>query len=328
MKKIISIFLSILLLLFSACSEELEGEGSSLTVISYNVHNLFDALEDGREYSEFKRSGGWTQELYEGRLAAFQKLFKSTIYSQADMIILQEVESEEVLRALLDRGMRSRGFIFYGIIKDDNPISVGYISKINPISVSIHRVGEQRPLLCLEIVKRGMQFAIVSLHAKSNLGDDEENRKLRKELAQHINFLARYYGSVPLLIIGDFNTEPALDCSDMLCDAAIAPGRRIIESGSVPITGDPSLSSATVFYDPAYDQNMPLAADGSYYYSGKWYIYDRALVSGYLVDISTAISFDILGDSTASSYGLPLDYDRASGAGYSDHFAVKLKIDF
>lgn len=328
MKRAISIFLSILIIVFLSCTDEVIGEESGLTIISYNVHNLFDDLERGDEYSEYKKSGGWTSELYRGRISIFQKLFKSKRYSDADIIILQEVESAAVLNDLLDRGLRSRGFIFYGIIEDNNPISVGYISKIMPNAVFIHQAGDQRPLLCIELVKNGMQFTVVSLHAKSNLGDDDENKSLRKEIGRHINFLARYYDSVPLVVIGDFNTEPGLDSFDMLTDIACTSVDNILSSGSVPVTGDRGNSSDAVFYDPAYDHMMPLSADGSYYYSGRWYIYDRALVSGYLVDMSTDISFDILGDGTASSYGTPLDYDRSSGVGYSDHFAVKLKIVF
>jgi len=40
-----------------------------ITIVSYNVHNLFDADESGKEYPEFKPSKGkWSKELYAKRL--------------------------------------------------------------------------------------------------------------------------------------------------------------------------------------------------------------------------------------------------------------------
>lgn len=327
MKTFISIFLSILILLLS-CSSETDQNDRDLTVISYNVQNLFDDLEVGTEYPEFKKYSGWSSELYNKRLSLFQKLFKKEHYSDADIIILEEVESKEVLSALLDSGLRRRGFIYYGIVEDENPISVGYISKISMKTVTLHKTGDQRTLLCLEIMKNDMQLVIVALHAKSNVGDDDEAREKRKEYARHILFLSEYYERVPLIIIGDFNTEPRTDTQDMLSDVACTKVEVALSEGSVPITGEIEKADGFVLYDPSYDNYMPLSSDGSYYYNGHWYIYDRALVNRCLIDSTVDISFDILGDDTASTYGTPLPFDRITGVGYSDHFAVKLKISF
>lgn len=328
MKRFVSIFLSILIIFFLSCSQEEIKESEALTIISYNVQNLFDDLEVGTEYYEFKRHSGWTTELYNKRISIFQQLFKGDNYADADVIFLEEVESREVLVALLDRGLRMRGFLYYGIIEDDNPISVGYISKISPKAVSVHSVGEQRPILCLELVKNNQQFVITCLHAKSNVGSEDECMKKRKEYARHISFLTEYYSRTPLIIIGDFNTEPRLDTCDMLADISCINVSNALSEGCVPITGDINNCDGFVLYDLAYDRSIPLSSDGSYYYNGRWYIYDRALVNRTLIDCSYDLSFDILGDETASEYGIPLSFERASGVGFSDHFAVKLRVSF
>ena len=46
------------------------GLARTITVVSYNVQNLFDATDDGGEYREFTRAGGWTSDLYTTKLRA------------------------------------------------------------------------------------------------------------------------------------------------------------------------------------------------------------------------------------------------------------------
>ena len=65
------LFLSIIAMLAVGCQCSLPPlhTDNEINIVSYNVHNLFDAEESGKEYPEFRPSkGNWTKELYAKRL--------------------------------------------------------------------------------------------------------------------------------------------------------------------------------------------------------------------------------------------------------------------
>ena len=72
---------------------------SEISIATYNVQNLFDCKDDGSEYPDFKSSTSkWDCE------AAISKLKRTRQVIDAintDIIALEEVENEQVLRALV-----------------------------------------------------------------------------------------------------------------------------------------------------------------------------------------------------------------------------------
>lgn len=318
----------ILMLCFSCENSALPDSSGSLTVIAYNVQCFFDDVDDGNEYSAYKRVNGWSSAKYEARIERLSNTLKRSEYSEADIIFFEELESSKVLTDLLYAGLRRRGYVYYGILGENLPISVGFISKIEPQYITLHMTGEQRGILCVELVKDGVQFFIFNLHAKSNLGTEEENKALRSEMARHLNDLAYERRVSNVIILGDFNTDVSLTVDDMLCYADAVDEEEIIASSSIPIARTRGRVGALSFYDPSVDMSLPIVTEGSYWYQGVWHFYDKILLNSSLMNILQSYEFSVLSDYPATSELTPYGYNVDTGLGYSDHFAVKLKMSY
>ena len=304
--------LTLILLVFVSCEARIPNSSKGLSVITYNLYNMFDDIDNGNEHTAYHPSSGYTGRDFDKRIESYCALFKKEEFD-VDIIFFQEIESERVLVSLLDKGMRRRGFHYYGIAKINNiPNTVGFISKIKPYEVKIHLAASDRPILSLEVIKDGEQYKIFNLHAKSNLGEEEENKKERKALARHINNLINPDEKV--IILGDFNSSVS---DDMLSLNQ--------EEDSIFVSLDSKNIAYGSFYDATEDVYFPLNGDGTYFYMGKWYYYDKILISSSIASNSN-FSFKILNLDFLSKDGFPLRYDNSSECGYSDHFALRLDL--
>jgi len=323
MKNVFIVLLSILVFAFTSCSsDDDESQTMTLSVISYNVKCLFDDVDTGNEYQDYRRSNGYTQTKYNQRISSYSSLFKTDDFSSVDIIFLQEVESEKVLEDLLDNGLRRRGFVYYGIAETSGPISVAFISKIKPHAVNIHKAGSQRAMLSVDVIKDSRHFLLLSLHAKSNLGTEEENLKLRKEYAALINSIVSQAGIDDVIICGDFNSEAKDGYDDIL-----SLGDAAKTNGSVPVISDSKAHSAS-FYDPVSDPSLPLKCDGTYWHENVWHDYDHILLSPSVTRLSENVSFEILAPNSLSQSGIPFGYNVSEGKGYSDHYPVKAVVTY
>lgn len=324
---ILAILISFILLL-SSCSDTTAAVSSdSFTVISFNVQTLFDGTENGGELSPFTRNEGWSKAKYEARISALSELLKIQEYSTADVIFLEEIENSQVLIDLLSAGLRRRGFRYYGVLDNTSPITCGFISKHKPAELRFHYTDSQRPILECSFNYDGSYMTFLVLHAKSNSGDAEENRRLRHEMARHLLAIVSARSNEAIAILGDFNTELSLECGDLLASADALLSETIIASGSLPVTVQRDKASGCIFYDPFSDPTIPLGADGTYYYDKTWYVYDRIMTSGALLGKLSSLEPSIITASEDAEL-LPWRYDSAAGTGYSDHFAVKLRLVF
>ena len=309
-------FLLIMLLLLTSCRQDVVTIPDSLTVITYNLYNMFDSSDDGTEYAQYRPQSGYTARDAQKRCELYSALLRRRDFD-ADVMIFQEVESEKVLEAILDSGMRRRGYLYYGIVRTDSPISVGFISKIKPTEVNIHDSGDGRAFLSLEVMKDGRQYLIIGLHAKSNLGSDEENVTLRRQLARHVRELAGERENC--IVAGDFNS--VIRKGDMLSP--------VDDGASLHVVTDMDGVRGGAFYDATEDLYFPLSAEGTYRYQGEWYFYDKILVSETIVREASSLSLEVMNvDSVSGEDGAPIPYDNSSESGYSDHFAVKLTLEY
>ena len=307
------IFIILITLCLFSCNNDLKVEKNSLSIITYNLYNLFDDIDDGYEHSSFRPHSGYTARDFQKRVELYSNLFKSEEF-EADIIFLQEVESERVLEALLNDSLRRRGYAYYGLARVDNiPTTVGFISKIKPNEVQIHDSGSSRPFMSLTLFKNGSLYRIFSLHAKSNLGDEEENKKERRLMARHLKGLINKDENV--IILGDFNTVISNDDLLSFSDSV----------DSIFVCNDINNINDNAFYDATEDSYYPLNSEGTYNYNGSWYFYDKILISNNIVD-TKKYSFRVLNLPSVSKDGFPLAYDNSSESGYSDHFALKLTL--
>ncbi len=307
-----------------SCSMKVQSpDEDALTVASYNVQLLFDDIDDGDEFSPFRKYEGWNTEKYTRRLERLRQMVKSHI--DADITFVQEIESEKVLEDLLDSTLVRRGYVYYGIADKDNPISVGFISKYNPVSVTVHQIGTQRLVMRCEFLIRGRQLVFYALHAKSQRGEGEENASLRKDYAALLNSLARQDANACVIILGDFNSEPGHLCDDMLDRGGVYAGEETVRRGSIPVTGERFLADEWTFYDPLCDPFQAPSGAGTYFYEGKFYDYDRILVNATLAGSAGTLDFTII---TAVNFNdlYPYAYDEKTHEGFSAHCTVQLTI--
>ncbi|HMD68033.1 MAG TPA: endonuclease/exonuclease/phosphatase family protein, partial [Chitinivibrionales bacterium] len=108
MTRIRIIYLMALLLLFS-CQQKQQRLGmpknfsaaipDTLVIVSYNVENLFDMIDNGDEYPEYKPNhSNWTNNTYQIKCANIASVLAQV---NADIAVLVEVENENALSGLL-----------------------------------------------------------------------------------------------------------------------------------------------------------------------------------------------------------------------------------
>lgn len=318
----ICVFIFALLFLFSSCSQEGAQIPEELTVATFNVQSLFDDVDDGDEYSPYRKHEGWNTEKYSVRLDRIADLIRSCL--ECDIIFFQEVESAKVLADLLDSPLARRGYRYYAVAESSSPVSVGFISRHEPVDVSVHSVPGQRLVLRAEFIIRARQLIIYCIHAKSNLGDNDENRSLRLECSMLLNSLYSRDFPAPVIILGDFNSQPVLDCSDLMTLVGKHDSQTIAAQGSLPVVMDAGSADSLSFYDPLLSADNAAGADGTYFHEGVFYDYDRIL-AGATVCRTYECSVEIV-DSISPGGLCPVEYDPQTGEGLSDHFPVKLTL--
>lgn len=325
----LSTFFILLCLLLAGCENQTDIKSEqSFTVVSWNVQSLFDSVDNGNEYAAFRQKQGWSRARYNERISSLAEVLRNYDFSSADVIFFQEVENSTVLKDLLSAGLRRRGFIYYGVIDNITPISVGFISKIKPFDIIIHFADSQRPIMQTRFLLNGESISVFNLHAKSNLGEESENLRLRKEYARYLNKLVASSYDEKIILLGDFNTSIRLDTLDMLSSAAAINSSEIITRHSLPVASSMDNLDYSVFYDPLLDSAMPFPGEGTYYYNGIWTLPDHILLSSSLVEFCSLLEITILSDYTSDSEGKPDGYDTSIWRGYSDHFPLRLTLTF
>ncbi len=304
-------------LFFVSCNDAYRTQ-NELKVATWNSYLFFDSIDDRVEYDGFKWSDGYTPE-------AFYKRIESTIkyidrnFRDPDLILLQEVESEIVLKELLERGLKRRGYKYYGLLKDDdNTLFVGFISKIKPISFSYHQAGSSRRILKLSFNLNGERVNVLSLHASSRL--KEENALKRAEEFSLLSTLFEEERGELAFALGDFNSDFRV------------PGELISsdKDAVIQVTGNRGLASERLLYAPVLDRDLSLG-EGTYWYEGEWSFLDSALLNKESVD---GLGWDFESISVISPFegrdyfSRPLKYDVKSGEGYSDHFALLMTFKY
>ena len=95
MKKMIYVLFSLLLV---SCSIE-PGNKTKVSVATWNVQTFFDSTLDGTEYAQFRKED-WNASKYEQRL---EKLCKVLMSLDADIIVMEELENEDILYDINNR---------------------------------------------------------------------------------------------------------------------------------------------------------------------------------------------------------------------------------
>lgn len=211
----------------------------TVTIMSYNVQNLFDTIHDeGKEDYAYlplalkekspaiqsyckslaKESWqksclftDWNDEVLRNKILNLSRVIKSYRKGAgADILVLQEVENKKVLQMLVDLGLKNMGYKYISLIEgpDARGIDVGVISKLPIVNEKLHLVNLEgmakatRGILQVDIKVNKKIITILGNHWPSQHNPSEA----RVEAAKVMLEAARNSDADLIVGAGDFNT--------------------------------------------------------------------------------------------------------------------------
>lgn len=190
---------------------------NAITVVQWNVENLFDTVDDPDNEADdpFTPEGWrrWTEYRYRTKLKHLARVLAEI---KGDILCLEEIENMAVLEALTDVLRKKHGLAYGHIIHREGPdhrgIDVAIVSNIAPVSRKwVPPVPEQRDILIVGFEPSGYHLTIFANHWKSRWGKAEETARIRMKQAKTAGneigqILSRKPGSA-VMLVGDFNDD-------------------------------------------------------------------------------------------------------------------------
>lgn len=318
-----------------------------LSVLSYNVQNLFDADEQGGEYDEF-RAGRWDAARYAARLTQIAAVLREVPPGGADVIALQEVENRA---AALDLRARLRGLRYrYAVAFPNDGADLGLtltpvvLSRVPVLRVRLHQVWHDgrylRPIVEVELeAGAGRPLVLFNNHWKSKRGGAEETEPARRAaaavLAARLRALQRADPLVDVVVAGDLNEDVDEHAAAAYPTALVRFAGPDGPPDALALTGRPfdprpaaaSGSNAVVLYSPWLE--LAAAERGTVVHRGAWGTPDHFLLSAGLFDRAglryEAGDFAVIRDGLVSPVtGHPRRWTGAEGR--SDHLPILLRL--
>jgi endonuclease/exonuclease/phosphatase family metal-dependent hydrolase len=346
-------FLLVLVFALSACSVTEPGvppdESGVLTLMTWNVHNLCDGVDDGYEYAEFKQSAGWSAEKYMGRINAISAAIGS-LKPQPDIFMLEEIESNVILEDLARALPKNYPYSHFAN-NHGSAVGIGILSRL-PLtetknhSITINRDTTPRPVLEARVQTEKGDIILFACHWKSKLGDEEVTENIRKSSARvilrRIREINESEPDTGVIIAGDLNenhdefyrqganTISALIPDDSYCvklSNVNVKGQKdfLIITGNKPPAPVHFPQGSTTLFSPW----MRDLQNGTYFYKYNWETIDHFLISDHFFN-NSGWEYEkvIIGnfEPFANSSGIPVPYNTKTGAGLSDHLPLILTI--
>ncbi|MFP4179047.1 MAG: endonuclease/exonuclease/phosphatase family protein [Spirochaetaceae bacterium] len=335
------------------------GSTESVTILSYNVENLFDDVTNGSEYYQYDPSRGeWTTELFHRKLAAISEVILSSPRGGADVLALQEVENINAAETLRDHYLKGGGYRHMQITETpDSAIQLLCMSRYPIVSARSHRtsiydIPLTRAVLEVTLDIDGVPCTLLLNHWKSKYGGAEETEPSRMASAALIRRrtaeIAAKFPERDIVVAGDLNVRadeyefidreyptalmplseaPAFPGEQPYEDASSLKGEPLFLTGSPKKVGEGAEGSA-VFYSPWLGEETD--PPGSYVYGGEWEQIDHYLLGENLFD-GRGLDYDGFSveapDFILGKDGYPYSFYRAGGTGYSDHLPILLKLE-
>jgi predicted extracellular nuclease len=320
--------------LFS-CTSVKKSLRSEYTVVSYNVENLFDTVDDPKiPDEEFLPASEkkWDNEKYQKKLTDIARVISEVNPMELPEVVgLVEIENQQVLEDLVKTGkLASR----YAIIHEESPdyrgIDVAMIYRKDAFQEISHEVlpvnfpddpeFKTRDILHVTGKMRNKKVHLFVNHWPSRIGGDDKTEPKRvlaaSVLKKKVEEVLAADPKACIIIMGDMNDEPANKSLKETLGAAA-----------------PNSGAALV------NLMMPddVAGKGTYFYSGNWNMLDNLVVSenvlkgkgmkvegqkGNIYSSDWMIFTNKTGDKTPNRSYVG---DKYVG-GVSDHFPVYFKM--
>ncbi len=323
----------------------------ALTIMSYNVENLFDAVDNGTEYREFDPGrAAWNAETFQSRTSALADVIRKAVAGGPDVILLQEIENQNALTALVSSGLQGMGYGWQVLVpKRGLAANVAVISRIPVLKVLTYAVppakdGPVRDLLEVRLEWKGSLLYLFNNHWKSKTGGVRATEAARlaacRVLVARLRELLQQDPAAEFLVAGDLNESvDEYERTGRKYETALIPmeervpagfdGKSLFLSGNLRQLG--LSSDRLVLYEPWFE--ISPERRGSYYYQGDWLTVDHLLLSPGLTDnvgltyrwgSFNAVRLPFL----LNERGEPKRFNPTTGeAGYSDHLPVLVRLD-
>jgi len=360
----VKVFLTSGLLLIALCScgcvipdEETPPADGVITLMTWNIHNLFDGEDNGYEYDEFLSSSGWSVEKYIGRLNSFASAI-SRIDPLPDVIMFQEIESAAVLEDLayyLQAGY-TRSFF------SKNPgaaTGLGLISRLPILEAKAHSITVDDDSIPRPVVEARLHpdrnrqdidldceeaFVVFVCHWKSKIGGDAATERVRRASARvilrRIRELQETNPMLGVIVAGDLNLNhdefyrqnASIICSLLPDDPYSAQVTGGIQKDFIVISRNkPPIpvhfpKDTIALFSPWLRE----LEDGTYYYRNNWETIDHFLLSNHFFTNSGwdyEKAFVINFEPFANASGIPIRYNPRTGLGLSDHLPLLVTLN-
>ena len=328
------------LIFLYACSCSLPREENRFTVMSWNVQNLFDAVDDGNEYPEFDPgSEAWNERLYLRRLERTADVILSSDIGVPDLVVLQELESTNVLDDLAAGPLAGKGYRWHLAVPGFSIIRCGILSRyplydVQVIDCGYYGTRPLRPAVLFTVDTPSGLLRVAAAHWKSPRDGRAATEKSRCREAGILKSvllpLLQRTPKAQVLIIGDLNTPG----DGQVVPAALSPWNPGIDMASEKSVlyrtefpeGTGVREGQLVFFDPEPDPGR--GSPGTFWYHDEWERPDRALLSRGLVN-APGLVFDscrTVPELAGDNSGRPVRWISSREEGYSDHLPLLLEF--
>jgi endonuclease/exonuclease/phosphatase family metal-dependent hydrolase len=312
----------------------------TFTVLSYNVHNLFDAQKDGTEYPDYRAEAGkWTAAHYAKKLTNAAAAVRAS-GSVPEVILLQEIENEAVVKALAAE-LYSFGRVYAAAAPSNGgAVTTGLITVFPLKLIKSHGSQEfrkryERLILEAELDIRGEYVTVFNNHWKSKAGANGEDEGLRLlsawVLKKRIIEILTLYPDRLIIAAGDFNSEPdeyyiyggirAFMPESALQSAGSPPVKSLFLTSELKKAG---VRNGELFLFPLW--NLAPAGSGSYWYKSRWLRIDGMYAGSAAADgkgIELKSFGPVQNPLILTGGGKPLRWNSKNLTGFSDHLPVK-----
>lgn len=322
------------LTLFAAGCGHAEEPG--IKIVTWNVQTFFDAVNDGNEYSEFRKSDRWSQNAYEARLKTLCGAIKKL---DAEVYVLEEVEKADIIydisNALAGDVWHRRKKLNYALFAKDAGSSIGcaVLSRLPLSNATVHSLDirtEQdkqpmmRPLIEVTVTKNKRPLTIYVNHWKSKAGGEEKSERWRNWQESVLAGRILRLGEGASISCGDFNRDisefSAIDCG-VPEDARAQPPNVLLRYAG--FFGARGVETYSPWLDE--DASAQCGSQGSYFFRESWERIDHFFAAGG----ATLREFTVAtGAPWTNPDGTPDSYKVYSGFGCSDHLPLLCTIFF
>ena len=314
------------------------GFASKFTVMTFNVENLFDNLDDPQKEDEtylpssmktskihidqcnkievFKwrddcLNMDWNDEVIEYKLNILAETILSYEKHGPDVIGFQEVENENILKQLFNK-LKNHGYKFYALVEgnDDRGIDNAFISKYEILNSKLHQIeftggskdqiGDTRPILESVFMIKDKEVSIYNVHFPAPYNP----LFMRKDAFATLDKLASNNEKIAIAL-GDFNVTSAENAKEKLYE-----------------------NIHKTWFVSHLDQCAECKGTNYYYRDDRWSFLDAIMLkresSAKFVENSVEI---IKVDAQTRDDGSPIRFNSKGLYGVSDHFPVVVKIN-